>query len=145
MQRAQTLGITDMIFQVRGQADAYYNSAYEHRQLASFDPLQVAVTEAHSRGIKLHAWINTMPLWRGSTLPVGSDYLINQHPEYWIRDSGDTPQPLNSSYVTVNPTMPEVRAHLQNVVRDIASKYAIDGLHLDYTRMTVQSSTQPIV
>jgi uncharacterized lipoprotein YddW (UPF0748 family) len=140
MTRAQAMGITDMIFQVRGQADAYYNSAYEHRMLPTFDPLQVAVTEAHNRGIKLHAWINTMPLWRGLNLPSGSDYLINQHPEYWIRDANNNPQPLNDSYVTVNPTMPEVRAHIQNVVRDIATKYQIDGLHLDYTRMTTNSN-----
>src|SRR5205823_3441962 len=50
------------------------------------------------------------------------------------------PQPLNSSYVIVNPTMPEVQTHIENVVTDIASKYAIDGLHLDYTRLTNNSN-----
>ncbi|HEV8293616.1 MAG TPA: family 10 glycosylhydrolase, partial [Tepidisphaeraceae bacterium] len=140
MQNSKNLGITDVVFQVRGNANAYYNSAYEHREMASYDPLQTAITEAHNRGLKLHAWINTMPLWNGPTLPTGSDYLINQHPEYWIRDAGNNPQPLNSSYVIVNPTMPEVKTHIWNVVRDIASKYQIDGLHLDYTRLTNNSN-----
>jgi uncharacterized lipoprotein YddW (UPF0748 family) len=140
MANSKNLGITDVIFQVRGNANAYYNSAYEHREMASYDPLATAITEAHSRGLKLHAWINTMPLWNGPTLPTGSDYLINQHPEYWIRDAANNPQPLSSTYVIVNPTMPEVQAHIENVVRDIASKYQIDGLHLDYTRLTTNSN-----
>ncbi|HEV8606104.1 MAG TPA: family 10 glycosylhydrolase [Tepidisphaeraceae bacterium] len=140
MQNSKNLGITDVIFQVRGNANAYYNSAYEHREMASYDPLQTAITEAHNRGLKLHAWINTMPLWLGATAPTGSDYLINQHPEYWISDTNNNTQPLNSSYVIVNPTMPEVQTHIENVVRDIAGKYQIDGLHLDYTRLTNNSN-----
>ena len=69
MTRAQALGITDMMFQVRGQADAYYflNEGVETLPpgkgiSASYDPLQIAITEAHNRGIKLHAWVNMMPL-----------------------------------------------------------------------------------
>src|SRR2546422_4302195 len=52
MQNSKNLGITDVVFQVRGNANAYYNSAYEHREMASYDPLQTAITEAHNRGLK---------------------------------------------------------------------------------------------
>jgi uncharacterized lipoprotein YddW (UPF0748 family) len=135
---AQSLGITDVMFQVRGQADAYYDSAYEHRTNTSYDSLARAVQQAHSKGIRLHAWMNAMPLWNGSTLPTdqpGNPYLINQHPEFWIRDSSNNPQPLNSGYVIVNPTMPEVKQHIWNVVDDLTTKYAVDGVHLDYIRL----------
>src|SRR6266581_8423504 len=73
MSRAQALGITDMMFQVRGQADAYYflNDGVETYPAgkgisASYDPLAIAINEAHNRGIRLHAWVNMMPLWNAT-------------------------------------------------------------------------------
>lgn len=137
---AQSLGITDVMFQVRGRADAYYNSDYEHEVSSSYDALARALQQGAAKGIKVHAWINTMPLWNGTTLPSGSTYLINQHPEYWIRDSTNTPQPLDGDYVIVNPTMPEVKQHIWNVVDDITTKYNVAGVHLDYIRLYEDAS-----
>ena len=88
-----------------------------------------------------------MPLHSGPTLPTnepGNPYVINTHPEYWIRDSANTPQPLNDSYVIANPTMPQVKQHIREVVGDVTSKYAVDGIHLDYIRFyhdTTSTST----
>lgn len=152
---AQALGITDVMFQVRGQADAYYipkivnGNYFERRVSTSFDALDRAIQQGRARGIRVHAWLNTMPLWSGTSLPTdqpGNPYVINTHPEYWIRDSNNTPQPLNSSYVIVNPTMPEVKQHLYEVVDDITSKYDVDGIHLDYVRFLNSSSgSNPVV
>ena len=41
---------------------------------------------------------------------------------------------LNSSYVWMSPGNPEVRERLADVSRDIANKYAVDGIHLDLVR-----------
>ena len=134
MANAQSLGITDVFFQVRGQADAYYNSAFEVRTNNNFDSLGAAITQASSRGIKVHAWINTMPLWQGTTASSNPSHLMNTRPEFWVKNSANTPLPLNSSYVTVNGTRADVQAHINNVVADIASKYNVAGVHLDYIR-----------
>src|SRR5688572_14644016 len=151
---AQALGITDVMFQVRGAADARYtpkvvNGNYFEHKVGSFDALARAIQQGNQRGIKVHAWLNAMPLHSGPTLPTnepGNPYVINTHPEYWIRDAANTPQPLNSSYVIVNPTMPEVKQHIREVVGDITSKYAVDGIHLDYIRFynDTSSSTTPL-
>src|SRR5690606_35563182 len=42
--------------------------------------------------------------------------------------------PLNGEYATANPILPEVHTHINNVVSDIATNYAVDGIHLDYIR-----------
>ncbi|MBN1853451.1 MAG: PEP-CTERM sorting domain-containing protein [Pirellulales bacterium] len=34
----------------------------------------------------------------------------------------------------MNPVLPEVHAHINNVVQDIATNYEVDGIHLDYIR-----------
>src|ERR1044072_4655950 len=67
-------GFNTLIVQVRGRGDAYYNSRVEPRaaelkdQPASFDPLALTITEAHRRGLKVHAWINTNLLANLDTL-----------------------------------------------------------------------------
>jgi uncharacterized lipoprotein YddW (UPF0748 family) len=44
------------------------------------------------------------------------------------------PQALNASYVFASPGNPEVRARIAAVSADIASRYDVDGVHLDYIR-----------
>ena len=150
---AQALGITDVMFQVRGRADAFYTpkqvggNYFEHRESLSFDALARAVQQGQQRGIKVHAWLNAMPLWSGLTLPTnqaGNPYVINTHPEYWIRGRDNTTQPLNDSYVIVNPTQSDVKQHIREVVQDISSKYAIDGIHLDYIRFYHNTSSASV-
>ena len=92
---AASLGVTDLIWQVRGQADAYYKSALEPwgeellRDLPpgtkepKADPLAIAVSEAHARGMKLHAWVNVMPLWKGTTPPKSMVHPFYLHPWTW--------------------------------------------------------------
>ena len=68
-----------LFFQVRGNADACYASGLEPwtARLSGgalgddpgWDPLAVAVEEAHARGLELHAWFNVYPAWLGETPP----------------------------------------------------------------------------
>ncbi|MCA9257104.1 MAG: family 10 glycosylhydrolase, partial [Phycisphaerales bacterium] len=37
-------------------------------------------------------------------------------------------------YVSINPCLPEVRSYLADLFGDIAARYDIDGLHMDYIR-----------
>lgn len=141
MQNAVDLGMTDVMFQVRGRADAFYDSAFE--PMASniptgFDPLQTAIDAAHSRGLKLHAWMNTMPIWNSTTLPTAPNHVFyNTDPSFRIQYLDGSLEPPNGNgggYAIANPILPEVHTHINNVVNDIASNYDVDGVHLDYVR-----------
>ncbi|MCK4872577.1 MAG: family 10 glycosylhydrolase [Phycisphaerales bacterium] len=146
IENAHALGITDLFFQVRGQADAFYRSDLEPwgeellRDLPAgvtepdFDPLALACTAAHRRGIRLHAWFNVMPLWRGTVPPKDRQHPYHTHPAWRLLDARGDPQPLSDHYVTVNPLRRDVQSHIRSVARDIARRYPIDGLHLDYVR-----------
>lgn len=137
---------TDVIWQARGQADAFYRSDLEpwgrelFRDLPTgatdpgFDPLALAVKEAHSRGMRLHAWVNVMPLWKGAAPPGDPRHLFNSRPQWRLHDAAGKPQPLNDHYVIVNPVLADVQDYLVAVFADIVSRYEIDGLHLDYIR-----------
>jgi len=138
---AANMGITDLIFQVRGKADAYYNSSFEpraERLNGNWDPLQTAVDAAHANGIKLHAWLNTAPIWRDSSAPNDAGHpFFNVNPSFRRTDlNGNLESPLapNGEYASANFILPEVHTHISNVVNDIATNYDVDGVHLDYIR-----------
>lgn len=134
------LGFNTVLFQVRGQADAYYASSIEPwaERLGGrdpgFDPLEIACREAGRLGLSLHAWVNVMPLWRGKAAPADRSHLYHQRPDWIVVDRQGRRQALNDHYTCLNPALPEVRAHLASVMRDLAARYPIDGLHLDYIR-----------
>lgn len=138
-------GFNVVFFQVRGSFDAYYDSAHEPwakgltgtlGQDPGWDPLDHAVTEAHLRGLQLHAYLNTFPLWAGTTPPdsVGIPHALETHPEWLVADSSGTAMALNSSYVFASPGNSAVREHVAKVAADIADNYDVDGIHLDYIR-----------
>jgi len=141
IENAHSAAFDAVLFQVRGNATAFYRSNLEPwaaelgGEDPGFDPLAVAIEESAKRGIALHAWFNVMPAWWGTELPADPKQLWNAKKEWLWYDQRGAPQPLSDRfYVSVNPCLPEVRRYLADVVRDLVSRYAIDGLHLDYVR-----------
>ncbi len=163
MEDAASLGVTDVMWQVRGQGDAYYKSDLEPwgeellrgipatkeagadggTEGPGFDPLTAAVREAHTRGLKLHAWVNVMPLWKGTTPPKAKNHPYYTHPEWRLRDAKGTAQALNDHYVIVNPLVPAVQEHIVAVCRDIVQRYTVDGIHMDYVRFVSDTMKDP--
>jgi len=135
-----SLGFNTILFQVRGQADAYYRSSIEPwaERLGGrdpgFDPLDVACRESKRLGLSLHAWVNVMPAWRGKTPPADRNHVCYKHPNWIVVGKDGRRQPFNDHYVCLNPCLPDVRDYVVSVLRDIAERYPIDGLHLDYVR-----------
>lgn len=157
MQRAASLGVTDVLWQVRGQADAYYPSSLEPwgedictpgpggRLLPpGFDPLRAAVDSAHARGLRLHAWMNVMPMWKGTQPPRAQGHMYYRHPDWIVRDASNEPQALNEHYVTVNFTLPAVQDHIAAVALDIVTRYPVDGLHFDYVRFVNETANKSL-
>jgi uncharacterized lipoprotein YddW (UPF0748 family) len=142
-------GFNTILFQVRGNGTAFYDSKLEPwadelgGRDPGFDPLALAVEEAHERGVDLHAYVNVMPAWRGTEPPTNPEQLYHQHPEwFWYDQNGDR-QALSWFYVSLNPCLPEVREYLVEVFRDLAARYDVDGLHLDYIRFPNEPPATP--
>lgn len=154
-------GFNTLLVQVRGRGDAYYRGGVEPvaldlvRQPASFDPLNVVITEARQAGLAVHAWINVNLVSSAVELPAARDHVIYRHPSWlmvprdltlelstvdagspayigrlarWTRTQGD----VEGLYIS--PITPGAAAYAESVVRDIARRYPLDGIHLDYVR-----------
>jgi len=153
MDNCKQAGFNTVLFQVRGNGTVAYPSRIEPWSEEfgfkdpGFDPLALAVGEAHRRGLALHAWVNVMPAWRGEAPPPIRTQLYNAHPEWFFYDSARRREPLvhvagserRKWYVSLNPCLPEVRRYLVRLMHEIVSNYPVDGLHLDYIRFPNES------
>lgn len=122
-----------IFFQVRGFCDAMYNSKYEpwSQYLTgtrggepTYDPLQLVIDSAHARGIEVHVWLNPYR-YASSDATYGKNHekdYYNTHPD-WLVKCGDI--------TILNPSLPEVRQQICNVVGDILGKYDVDGVIFD--------------
>lgn len=141
-------GFTDIFFQIRGNGTVFYpsqvepwafelsgtNVAFTGRN-PGWDPLKVATAVAKQRGIRLHAYMNVLPGWRGVKEPPRTKgQLWTAHPDWFMVDSlGQRMRPTGGWYSFLNPALPDVRQHLTQLAAEL-SRYDIAGLHLDYIR-----------
>ena len=127
------LGLNTVVAQVRPFGDALYRSSlYPWSHLCGgqqgvdpgFDPLDILVTECHSRGLSLEAWLNPYRLRLNSRLPaqLAASNLASTHPE-WVVTVGEG--------LYLNPALPEAAAYVVDGVREIVEHYAVDGIHFD--------------
>lgn len=148
MSRAARQGMTDVFFQVRGRGDAFYRSSLEPwaaeltgrlGEDPGWDPLETAIGQARARGLRLHAWINTFPMWSGRRPPPPSTprHIYSAHPGWIMANRSGMTQRLGNrfGYVSASPGNPEVQQHIHDVVMDILSRYPVDGIHFDYIRL----------
>jgi uncharacterized lipoprotein YddW (UPF0748 family) len=139
-------GINTVFLQVRPECDALYNSSIEpwsywltNAQGTApsplWDPLSFAVTEAHARGMELHAWLNPYRA-KQSTPTLAANHVATLHPD-WTFTVG--------TLTMLDPGLPQVRTYLTQVIADIATRYDVDGIHFDDyfypSGMTTQDNT----
>ncbi len=122
-------------FQVRPMADAFYESSYEpwsnqltgtRGQDPGYDPLEFAISEAHKRGLELHAWINPYRYEITADSWGSEDPLRKEHADWLLTFSNGT---FNGTIL--DPGLPEARAYTVNVIKEIVEKYDVDGIIFD--------------
>lgn len=137
---------TAIVAEVVRRHDAYYDSDVLPRTSdPAFEPgldvLATLISEAHAAGLEVHAWIPVAPTWHAAYdgLAAPADWLPAEHglaaPE---RDRWVTRTVDGAWTEYLDPALPEVRAHVAAVVREIAEDYDVDGIHLDYVRYASQ-------
>jgi uncharacterized lipoprotein YddW (UPF0748 family) len=123
-----------VVVQVRPATDAFYPSPYEPWSqwltgkqgtppVPFYDPLQFMIEESHKRGLEFHAWLNpyraNFSIGKASIAPA---HITRLHPE-WFLDYG------GKRYF--DPGNKEGQQWVENVVKDIVTRYDVDAIHMD--------------
>ncbi len=139
-------GFNTLLVEVRRTGDAYYDSDLEPRGKVGekgppiaddFDPLQYLVEQAHdAHGLRVEAWIVANRIWVGSTPPPSSTpaHVANAHPTWLLVNREGTTHKGKKPSWYLDPSNPAVRRHLARICGDVASRYRVDAIHLDYIR-----------
>ena len=124
--------LNTVYFQVRPTADALWPSPHEpwskvltgtQGQDPGWDPLGFAVTEAHARGLELHAWFNPYRVSNGDDPgELSPEHPVRKNPEWAVPYGGK---------LYYNPGLPEVREFVTKAMLHAVDEYDLDGVHWD--------------
>ncbi len=134
LDKLKASGINTIFFQVRTECDALYKSNYEpwsywltgeqgKAPSPFYDPLTFIISEAHKRGMELHAWFN--PYRAVKTVgeyKIADNHISITHPD-WILDF--------KTYKMLNPGIPAVNDYIAKIIADVVRRYDVDGIHFD--------------
>lgn len=126
-------GVNAIIFQVRPECDALYESKLEpwSRFLTGkqgvapvpyWDPLRWMIEQCHKRGMELHAWINPFRAKTKTTAELDATHVAIRKPGSVFPYDG---------LLILNPGIKENRDYICDVVKDIVTRYDVDGIHID--------------
>ncbi len=146
--------ITHLYLQVYRGGRTWYASTLAddepyRRALTSqgYDPLQFALGLAHSKGLRVHAWMNLFNLGNHRDGPVparlGPSAVIRDHRGRSLLDYANSRPPgddgkrdmLDSPGYWLDPGDLQVQAALAALIQELVSRYpTLDGVHFDYIR-----------
>ncbi|MFI3227589.1 MAG: family 10 glycosylhydrolase [Clostridia bacterium] len=124
--------ITDVFFQVRPCADAfYYSEIYptsiyltgNQDTVPEFDVLEYYTTGCHKRGLKIHAWINPYRITKSSDDVLSDTHIAVTNPELTVLHTDGN--------LYFDPALDEVTQLILDGVEEIITNYDIDGIHFD--------------
>ena len=116
-----------------------YGFTVQNEIFEGIDPLEIWISEAHKRGIKVHIWFQSF-------------YVGNQPPEYnqssilsirpdwgnkikkYASMPGATKSVSEHNGYFIDPANPEVQDFLLELLDEIITTYKPDGINLDYIR-----------
>lgn len=137
------MGMNAVIVQVRPFADAMYPSDYfpwsayasgTQGKSVNYDPLKYMVSAAHKRGLKFHAWVNPYRITGADGVDAITKLSTDNPARIWYESDNATDNRNVLYYDKMyyfNPASKAVRDLIINGVKEIATNYAVDGIHMD--------------
>ena len=135
LDRLKEVNFNTVMMQTRLRGDLIYPSAIETFPEAltgktgkdpGYDPLAFAIEECHKRGMELHAWIVTIPAGNNRQVKLlGKHSVVKKHRQICKQHDGAW---------FLDPGHPQTADYLSSIVREIVTRYDVDGIHFDYIR-----------
>ncbi|MDE6618980.1 MAG: family 10 glycosylhydrolase [Lachnospiraceae bacterium] len=130
-------GMNTVIVHVRALGDAMYPSDYypwaeyftTDRSDPGYDPLQIMLDLAHQKNLKFEAWINPYRLSRDSESTTS--FKATPYYELFRPFTIEYKASAKQTCLVLDPAKQETKDLITNGVKEIVSKYDVDGIHFD--------------
>ena len=134
LDRAKAMNLNAIVLQVRPSADAifasklepwteYLSGAQGQAPQPWYDPLKFWITQAHARGLELHAWFNPYRARHATAKsPVSSEHISKTNPAA-VKSYG--------RFLWMDPGDESASKQTLAVILDVVKRYDIDGVHMD--------------
>lgn len=148
-----SLELTDIYIQVYRNGRSWFpsmlsdDSPWRRANSQNYDPIDDTLTFARLKGIRVHAWINTLRVYDNLDAPVfrilGEDAILIDNYGASLKDykkdgshpNGGMPYKLGTKGLWLESSNPALPNYMRELVRDLFVKYpGLDGLHLDMVR-----------
>lgn len=133
VQNLKSLNTENLYVHVRSYCDSLFKSDYfpliDEVSSYDYDVFEYIIGVCKENGIKVHAWINP---YRVLTSSLDINKLSAESPAYkWYKSEENKNNVICMNGIYLNPAEPDVRELVINGVREILTKYKVDGIHLD--------------
>lgn len=161
VRRAAAAQANVLFVQVRRRGDAWYLDTREPMGdgvMPGFDPLAEMLSLARASGLQVHAFLTLGPIWNQASSPAPAQHVFNTHG----LGSGRAPDG-RTNWLTrtlaadgsgtsfdgyrfgndfwLDPAHPDVADYLVDLVVRLATRYPVDGIHLDRVQYPVVPGT----
>lgn len=120
-----------------------YDPIYQNPMYQEFDVLQAYIDACHSRGMQLHAWVESFFIGLQTNRGGGPVYKAYKGTGLLLADTegNEWEETMYGKMYFLNPARPECREWIVGLYEIIIENYDVDGLQLDYVRYPVKTGS----
>lgn len=130
-------GMNTVIVHVRAMGDAMYPSDYfpwseyltSDRSNPGYDPLRIMIELAHAKNLQFEAWLNPYRLSRDNKSTVS--FKATPYYARFLPYTIEYKAPGGQTCLALDPARKETKDLIVNGIREIVSRYDVDGIHFD--------------
>lgn len=111
-----------------------YDYTYQNPIYGGFDVLGAYVEACHSRGMQIHAWVESFFIGMQRANSGGPVYKAKKDWLLTDKDGNNWEDTMYGKMYFLNPARPECREWIVGLYEIMVTNYDIDGVQLDYVR-----------
>lgn len=142
-EKLKKAGINVVYFETNNAGFTMYPSEFtdQNPETVGWNPLKIACEEAKKHRMEIHPWIWVFSVGNSRHNPIinkAADYpgpvLMRNDFNWAMASKTGTLRPPRQTEYWLDPSNPQCRQYVKNLIKEVITKFDVDGVQLDYIR-----------